>query len=322
MLRLFLVAPTMFQDNSPDVEKASDQPTPVEKVEVEDSVLKAIPISNSETRKFPETWQSILWMAVSIVSCGLYGMALSSMLGARYLYFLPGVLVCLPLVIFVPIFGLLFKTEMGIFILFTNIMMTWAYIPIIFMNSYVVALCSAWIVAYFNAGLLEEIFKALIYLIPLWMGRIRYGYQVIYYAAIAGLMFGVGENVLYAVQFMMLQDSNRKDPAFAAANIADILIQYRVFTTVLLHIFLTVLGACFVAYYLTGLWSRRIPRWFICCIAILVPAILHGTYDAFLMNFNGEYSLVSKCIVGLLIVSVFGLLLKLRYQKLSQKVSN
>ena len=307
----------MLQMTPVDIEKADSMPVETRGASISNTGVAKIPIANPESISFGKIRFSLIWLGVSIISYGLYGIFLSHMLGAPYLIFLPAIQVCLPLVIFVPIFGSLFSTEMGTFLFVTNIMMTWVDFPIMLINSAIAGISSYWVVAYLNAGLLEEILKALVYMIPLWMGRIRYGFQVIHYAAIAGLMFGVGENVLYAVQFKMLTGQKISESEVMGSSISDILIQYRMFTTVVLHILLTVLGACFVAYTLTGLWSLS-KRWLACTLAILVSAILHGTYDAFLMNLDGQYSFVSTIIFGVLVVSVLALLLYMRARQIAQ----
>jgi len=307
----------MLQNTTDDIEKAPELTRVIHIYPDQASASKFVPISNPEAPHSRQIWMSLIWLALSILSCGLYGVFLSHILGAHSLVFWPAIEVCLPLVFFTPIFQTMFKTELGPYVLVINLMMTWADIPIIFLNSSIAQYASKWVVAYLNAGLLEEILKGLVYLIPVWMGRIRYGYQVICYAAIAGLMFGVGENVLYAVQFIIFGDSPKlRNSEIIGSSVVDILIQYRVFTTALLHVLLTVLGACIVAYTLTGLWSLS-NRSVACFLAIFVSAFLHGTYDAFLMNFDGKYSWVSKVTVGLTVVSVLALLLYMRSRQLT-----
>ena len=307
----------MKEENADDIEKATEIHVAATSNAHTTSISVKIPIANPVTPSFSQTWMSLCWLAICILSSGLYGLFLSYQLGSQFLIFMPAIYVCTPLIIFVPIFGFLFKTEMGAYLFFTHLLMTWGYFPIVLLNSALAEhMASFWIIAYVNAGLVEEICKGFMYMIPLWMGYIKYGFQIIHYAAIAGLMFGVGENVLYAIQFTMLGNTSKNDKMLGS-SVTDILIQYRVFSTVLLHIFLTVLGACFVAYTLTGLWPLS-KRWIACTLAIVIPATLHGTYDAFLLNLNADYCVVSKIIAGILFVSVIAMLLYMRAKQISQ----
>jgi hypothetical protein len=212
--------------------------------------------------------------------------------------FLPALSVCFPLIVLLPICGSLFQTEIGINLLVVEISMIVGCFLLILLHAYMAQFSSMWLISFFNAGLLEEILKGLMYLVPLWMGRIKYGYQLVYYAAIAGLMFGVTENVGYTVLLSSLNDQ-----VILGTPVGSIMMGMRQFTTPLLHMYLTVLGSCLVLFTITGLWSLT-RHWVACILAILIPAILHGTYDAFLLTNGAQYAYISSFIATLTIVSV------------------
>lgn len=220
--------------------------------------------------------------------------------------FVPALAVIFPLVVLLPICGSLFQTEIGIYLLVVGITMIVGCFLLILLNACMMRFSSMWLISYFNAGLLEEILKGLVYLVPLWMGRVKYGYQLVYYAAIAGLMFGVTENVGYAVSL-----SSNTDEVIPGASVASMVMGTRQFTTPLLHMYLTVLGSCMVLFTITGLWSLT-RRWVACILAIIIPAILHGTYDACLLTNHARFAYVTNAVALLTVGAVNSLLIRSR----------
>ena len=268
-----------------------------------------LPISNPG----PVEVRTVRLTLVCLFGCvGLYetyGLYLSSYMSFDgRLLATPALVASIPLLVMAPIFGSMFKTDMKGFILVGCLMMTWFHLPILFLNSYLASFSSMWVIAYVNAGLLEEFLKALIYLIPLWKGRIKYSYQVIYYAAMAGLLFGVGENVLSGTQFWLADEARR---GLGGTDLCDLLTRGRLFLIPMLHIIITVLGACIIAYTLSGIGFLS-RRWIACCLAILVSSVVHGTYDALYMAYDGKYAIVSNILAVVALLTVLSLMLYLR----------
>jgi hypothetical protein len=79
----------------------------------------------------------------------------------------------------------------------------------------------------------------------------------------------------------------------------------------MLHIIITVLGACIIAYTLSGIGFLS-RRWIACCLAILVSSVVHGTYDALYMAYDGKYAIVSNILAVVALLTVLSLMLYLR----------
>lgn len=127
--------------------------------------------------------------------------------------------------------------------------------------------------AFFFVAIPEEAIKMGCYLIPLFYApKIRYGYHLIFSAAVAGLSFGVLENGFYVTSPKM------GDPITTA--------YVRFALTTLLHASFCMIGATIITYKMCGVWQGA-QDWMVYTLALIVPAIGHGAYD-FVLFLNNE----------------------------------
>lgn len=279
-----------------------------------------IPIASQNPVTLRQTYGTLLYGVVFIILLVGYHAFLLCHFGGERLYFIPAFsAVALPLLMLLPICGSLFQTEIGIHLLALGLPMILVGFGLAKLNGSVYNPydnSSNWILCFVNAGLLEEILKGLMYMVPLWMGRIKYGYQLVYFAAISGLLFGVTENVVYAVNY-----SSRTQEVIPGASVADLIMGYRLLYTPLLHMYLTVLGSCIVLLTITGLKSFG-RLWVVCVIAILVPAVIHGSYNAFLLTDDAKLPYISSILFLITVQTVHSLLVYVRSRQFAETVSS
>jgi RsiW-degrading membrane proteinase PrsW (M82 family) len=194
------------------------------------------------------------------IAVGVYAIILmrsEASLDASGLFLLLTTLI--PLTVFVAIFGMMFRTNAGLYVCTIFIFIRGAFYLIALANTSLlvpdgtghVTDDSAWLASMLSVGPLEELCKATIYLVPLVCGRIRFGYSIIYYAAIAGLVFGVLENLDYSHQFLGFR---------FPSEFVVVTATYRIYYTTVLHILLTVFGSFFSRVRDDGRLEERPPQ--------------------------------------------------------------
>ena len=202
----------------------------------------------------------ILWFAGTAIWLAI-GVAISSKISIAEVI-APLLYVFFALVMFTPILGYLLRTEQSkvlIGIFFEMACMIWI---IGFVNGELTSLnsCCAAFRSFVCAGMTEELFKMLVYITPFIWVKLSNGYQLIYYAALSGICFGINENAVFVL-------SNDSKPSMIAFT--------RALSLTLLHCILCMIGAIFIVYKK----AKIVDSFFMYILAYLVPVVLHGLYN-------------------------------------------
>jgi hypothetical protein len=252
-------------------------------IKIKEGFRSDLPLLSKADPSIRDTLLSWAGNAVTVLLYIIITMTLQGS-GQPTIYWFAMLLNVVPVIIIIPILGVLFRFESGLWSVVHSIMVSLCMfiLALLAPASDMTTVEGAWINGMVIAGLLEEFIKYIFYLSPFFAGRMRSGCQIMYWSLASGLLFGVTENINYTAVGVSTVLKTQLDPSISMENVVRAVASVRLFNTAVVHSALAFMGSLFIVYSYTGI-VKKVPRWVMFILALIVPSILHGLYDVPLM---------------------------------------